>query len=64
MMIQSHKIILQNMRSNIIKDLDVYNGVIPPLTTEYVLKSEDVINIKKGKSKQERAQILLDILPE
>ncbi|XP_058791268.1 apoptotic protease-activating factor 1-like isoform X2 [Phymastichus coffea] len=61
---QRHKDILSQMRQNIIDDLDVYNGIIGPLSTEFVLKSEDVENINKGKTKQEKAEILLDLLPQ
>lgn len=58
-----HQDVLRQMQQNIVDDLDVFNGIIIPLTTEYILREEDVNYIKKGKTKQERAQILLDILP-
>lgn len=61
---QKHRDVLVQMRQNIIDDLDVYNGVIMPLTSEYILKEEDVTDIKRGRTKEERAQILLDLLPK
>ncbi|KAL7297703.1 hypothetical protein TKK_0008740 [Trichogramma kaykai] len=61
---QKHKEVLRRMRQKIVEDLDVYNGIIQPLMTEYVLKEEDANDIKKGVSKEERANILLDLLPE
>ncbi|KAJ8681851.1 hypothetical protein QAD02_017643 [Eretmocerus hayati] len=61
---EKHKDILKRMRRNIVDDLDVFNGIIPPLTTEYILKEEDVDEIKRGGSREERAEILLDILPK
>jgi hypothetical protein len=61
---QKHQDVLRQMRQNIVDDLDVYNGIILPLTTEYILREEDVNDIKRGKTKEERAQILLDLLPK
>ncbi|OXU28229.1 hypothetical protein TSAR_009640 [Trichomalopsis sarcophagae] len=58
-----HQDVLRRMRQNIVDDLDVNNGIIIPLTTEFILREEDVIKIKKGKTKPERAAILLDLLP-
>ena len=45
-------------------DVDIHNGIIQPLIAEYILNEEDAEIIKKGVSKQERAQILLDLLPQ
>lgn len=61
---QRHLDILWEMRQQIIDDLDVFNGIIGPLTTEFVLKPEDVTDINRGRSKQEKAKILLDLLPQ
>lgn len=61
---KKHQDVLKRMRKNIVEDLDVYNGIITPLATEYILNQEDVLEIKKGKTKPERAQILLDLLPQ
>lgn len=59
----SHKDILIRLRQNIIDDVDVYNGIIRPLASEYILKEEDVLHIGNGATKEDRAKILLDILP-
>lgn len=61
---KKHQDILKKMHNNFLDDLDVYNGIIPLLTTEYILKDEDVKIIKKGNSKQERVKILLELLPK
>lgn len=58
-----HQNILLAMRSNIVADLDIYNGVIQLLKSEYILTDQDIANIEKGASKQEKAEILLDTLP-
>ncbi|XP_076641925.1 apoptosome protein Dark isoform X2 [Halictus rubicundus] len=58
-----HKNILKELRSNIVIDVDIFNGIIQPLQSEYILSKEDVANIEAGINKQERAEILLDILP-
>lgn len=60
---QKHQDVLKRMRQNIVADLDVNNGIIIPLTTEFILRDEDITEIKKGKTKPERAAILLDLLP-
>lgn len=59
----AHREILTRLRSDIINDVDVNNGIINPLSTEYILREEDVNNIRAGKTKPEQAGILLDILP-
>lgn len=61
---KKHQDILKQLRQNFLDDLDVFNGIVLPLTTEYILKEEDVESIKKGKTKRERAKILLDLLPK
>ncbi|XP_076276380.1 uncharacterized protein LOC143207139 isoform X2 [Lasioglossum baleicum] len=58
-----HKNILKDLRSSIVIDVDVFNGIIQPLQSEYILSKEDVAKIEAGNSKQEQAEILLDILP-
>lgn len=58
-----HQDVLKRMRQNIVEDLDVNNGIIIPLTTEFILRDEDVTEIKKGNTKPRRAEILLDLLP-
>lgn len=58
-----HQDILRRLRKNIVDDLDVNNGIILPLTTEYILREEDVTDIRIGNTRQERVQILLDLLP-
>ncbi|XP_066591533.1 apoptotic protease-activating factor 1 isoform X2 [Prorops nasuta] len=59
----SHKEILHKLEKSIISDVDVYNGIIHPLVSEYILKDQDIAEIQKGASKSERAKILLDLLP-
>lgn len=59
----SHKNILRHLRKEIIADLDVDNGIISPLKTEFILNDRDVERINNGADKKERASILLDILP-
>ena len=58
-----HCDILRKYRRAIIDDVDVNNGIIKPLTTEYILKDDDVKRILNGNTKEERVSILLDILP-
>ena len=58
-----HSETLRKFRKAIIDDVDVHNGIIKPLTSEYILKDDDVKTILKGKTKEERASILLDLLP-
>ncbi|XP_076176382.1 uncharacterized protein LOC143151283 isoform X2 [Ptiloglossa arizonensis] len=60
---KSHQNILESLRRNIIADMDVYNGIIQPLKSDYILNDEHIEKIQTGCSKQERAGILLDILP-
>lgn len=57
-----HRDILGELRDKIVSDLDVYN-IIKKLQDEQVLGNEEVSEIELGESKQQRAQILLDILP-
>jgi len=59
-----HQDILLRLRMNIIEDIDVDNDIIQPLVSEYVLKDEDVKYIYVGATKQERAEKLLDLLPQ
>ena len=54
---------LLKYRKAFIDDVDVFNGIISPLMSEYILKKDDFQKISKGKTKEERATILLDILP-
>lgn len=58
-----HKDILNHLRKKIIADLDVDNGITSLLKTEFILNDKDVERINAGRSKEERASILLDILP-
>lgn len=58
-----HKDILTHLRKNIIDDLDVDNDILQPLRNEYILREEDIRHIYTGGTKEERAAILLDILP-
>ncbi|KAL0120735.1 hypothetical protein PUN28_008418 [Cardiocondyla obscurior] len=60
---KSHKDILIRLRKNIIDDLDVDNDIIQPLRNEYILREEDIRYIYTGSTKEERASLLLDILP-
>ncbi|XP_076236256.1 apoptotic protease-activating factor 1 [Calliopsis andreniformis] len=55
--------ILIFLRKNIVADVDVNNGVIQPLKSEYILSNHDVESIQSCKTKQEKAEKLLDILP-
>ncbi|XP_067209405.1 apoptotic protease-activating factor 1 isoform X2 [Linepithema humile] len=61
---KSHKDILYHLRSNIIDDVDIDNDIIQPLTSEYILTQENIKYIYSGATKQERAGILLNILPD
>ncbi|XP_054000407.1 apoptotic protease-activating factor 1 isoform X1 [Hylaeus anthracinus] len=58
-----HQNILKILRNNIVADMDVYNGIISPLKSDYILKDDHIKQIQAGQSKEERAKILLDILP-
>ncbi|OAD55428.1 Apoptotic protease-activating factor 1 [Eufriesea mexicana] len=58
-----HQHILKMLRKSIVADLDVHNGIIKPLQSEYILTDQHIIEIEHGISKQEKAEILLDILP-
>lgn len=60
----SHKDILLRLRTNIVADLDVNNDIIRPLMSEYILKDHDVKYIRVGVTTEERAERLLDLLPE
>ncbi|XP_060817084.1 apoptotic protease-activating factor 1 isoform X1 [Bombus pascuorum] len=58
-----HKHILRMLRENIVADMDVHNGIMKPLQSEYILRDQHIQEIEKGPSKQRKAEILLDILP-
>lgn len=58
-----HKDILILLRNHIVADVDVNNGVIQPLKSEYILSHQDVTNIQSGTSKEQKCEMLLDILP-
>lgn len=58
-----HKHILRMLRENIVADMDVHNGIMKPLQSEYILRDQHIQEIEKGASKQRKAEILLDILP-
>ncbi|XP_029055973.1 apoptotic protease-activating factor 1 [Osmia bicornis bicornis] len=58
-----HQSILKRLRNSIVADIDVYNGIIQPLKSEYILKAQDIADIDVAISKQQKAEILLDILP-
>nr|XP_033321533.1 apoptotic protease-activating factor 1 isoform X1 [Megalopta genalis]XP_033321534.1 apoptotic protease-activating factor 1 isoform X1 [Megalopta genalis] len=58
-----HEDILKRLRSSIVIDVDVFNDIIKPLKSDYILSEDDVARIKAGNSKEEKAEILLDILP-
>ena len=60
---KKHQDVLIRLRQSIIDDVDIYNGIIVPLTTEFILREEDVNDIEQGKSKEEKARILLNLLP-
>lgn len=59
----SHKNILKCLRKEIIADIDVNNGIILPLKTEFILNDNDVNRINAGANDEEKAEILLNILP-
>lgn len=59
-----HQSILKRLRNSIVADIDVYNGIIQPLKSEYILKTQDIADIDAANSKQQKAEILLDILPK
>ncbi|XP_031834716.2 apoptotic protease-activating factor 1 isoform X2 [Nomia melanderi] len=58
-----HQNILQQLRRNIVLDMDVFNGIIQPLKSDYILTEQDVARMEACDSKEKRAEILLDILP-
>lgn len=58
-----HQHILKMLRKSIVADLDVHNGIIKPLQSEYILTDQHIVEIEHGTSKEEKAEILLDILP-
>lgn len=58
-----HQHILRKLRKDIVHDMDVHNGIIKPLQSEYILTEQQIAQIENGTSKQQQAEILLDILP-
>ena len=60
---QFHSNILTSFRSHIIQDLNVYNAILEPLTTQGVLQRQDIDKINAGQTYEDRAEILLDTLP-
>ncbi|KOC61301.1 Apoptotic protease-activating factor 1 [Habropoda laboriosa] len=58
-----HQNILKILRKNIVVDIDVHNGIIKPLQSEYILTEQHITEIETGTTKQQKAEILLDILP-
>ena len=58
-----HQHILKKLRKDIVNDMDVHNGIIKPLQSEYILTEQQIAQIENGVSKQQQAEILLDILP-
>ncbi|XP_076619262.1 uncharacterized protein LOC143340817 isoform X1 [Colletes latitarsis] len=58
-----HQNILKDLRESIVADMDVFNGIIEPLKSSSILKDDHIEQIRVGHSKQEKAKILLDILP-
>lgn len=58
-----HRSILARLRESIVQDLDVDNGIIDQLKTHYLLKDDDIVQISRGTTAMEKAEILLDILP-
>ncbi|XP_015189029.1 PREDICTED: apoptotic protease-activating factor 1 isoform X2 [Polistes dominula] len=61
---QLHQDILQELRDQILDDMDVRNGVLPVLSAKYILKQEDVKYIESGNSIRNKAELLLDMLPK
>ncbi|XP_029154798.1 uncharacterized protein LOC114927905 isoform X2 [Nylanderia fulva] len=59
----SHQKILHHLRKNIIDDLNIDNNIVEPLTSQGILKTDDIQIIYTGVSNEERAEKLLDILP-
>lgn len=59
----AHQDILHLLRNSIIADVDIDNDILQPLRLEYILTQENIRCIYTGATKQERAGILLDILP-
>ncbi|XP_014606549.1 PREDICTED: apoptotic protease-activating factor 1 isoform X2 [Polistes canadensis] len=58
-----HQDILNELREQILADMDVRNGVLPVLSAKYILKQEDVKYIETGISLRDKAELLLEILP-
>lgn len=58
-----HRSILKVLRKGIVADMDVHNGILKPLQVEYILRDQHIAQIEAGISKQQKAEILLDILP-
>ncbi|XP_025153495.1 apoptotic protease-activating factor 1 isoform X2 [Harpegnathos saltator] len=54
--------ILRHLRRQIIADLDVNNGIISSLKSEFILNDRDIQNINAGADNEQKASILLDIL--
>ncbi|XP_011342861.1 apoptotic protease-activating factor 1 isoform X2 [Ooceraea biroi] len=60
----SHQDILSRLRMNIVQDLNIENGILQQLQSEYILKDDDIKYIYIGATKEERAERLLDLLPK
>ncbi|XP_043482771.1 apoptotic protease-activating factor 1-like isoform X2 [Leptopilina heterotoma] len=58
-----HCDILKKYRKAIVDDVDVNNEIIKPLRKENILTDDDVKRITNGTTLQERASILLELLP-
>lgn len=58
-----HLDLLKIYRRAIIYDVDVNNGILKTLKSEFILNEEDFGKILEGRTKEERAKVLLDILP-
>ena len=59
-----YKDIIQKLQNLIIDDVDINNGIILPLKTEYILKDDDISKIQTAGTREEQTQILLELLPE
>lgn len=57
-----HLDILNELRNEIIDDIDVYNDILRPLESQDVLRKKDVEKINSGQTREGRSKILLDIL--
>ncbi|CAK9826161.1 Apoptotic protease-activating factor 1 [Anthophora retusa] len=58
-----HQKILKILRKNIVDDMDVHNGILKPLQSEFILTEHHITEIETGTTKEQKAGILLDILP-